>query len=149
MKIKVFNIRLSKEFLETDQIKLNEFLENVIFKKSTASLIESSINYWTILVHYEERDSSKFDMETKKQSEISDHDLTKEELEIVKNIKDWRSQKATEEGLPAYMILTNSNIYSLARYKPNQLSDFLTIKGFGEKKSERYADELIALFNSL
>ena len=41
MKIKVFTIRLSENELEIDQNSLNDFLETVIFKKSSTQFVES------------------------------------------------------------------------------------------------------------
>lgn len=153
MKIKVFNIRLSKEHFESDQNKLNDFLENVTFKKSTASLVENPSNYWTILIHYEEINHHQAKPiiipEKNKSSEITEDDLILDELVIVKKLKEWRLQKAQEEGFPAYMILSNLNIFTLAKYKPQLISDFLSLKGFGEKKTERYGDELMDLLNSV
>lgn len=51
MQIKVFNIRLDKENFEKDQKELNDFLETVTFKKSSVSLIESKVNFWSIIIH--------------------------------------------------------------------------------------------------
>ena len=52
MKIKVFKIRINKRYLESDQNKVNEFLESVEFKKSTNHLVEGKIDYWTTIIHY-------------------------------------------------------------------------------------------------
>jgi hypothetical protein len=38
MKLKVFNIRLTKEHLQKDEEELNQFLETVSVKKQVASL---------------------------------------------------------------------------------------------------------------
>ena len=148
MKIKVFNIRLSKEHFHSDQDKINDFLEKVKFKKSTAAFVENPVNYWSVIIHYEEFEQSTGKSETKK-PEISEADLTEDELEIAQNLKTWRTQQAQKEGLPAYMILSNLNIFTVAKQKPQVLADFENLKGFGEKKTERYAEEIIALLNSI
>jgi len=149
MKIKVFNIRLSKEYFHSDQDKINDFLERVKFKKSTAAFVENPVNYWSVIIHYEEIEQQKSDKPEHKKPEISEADLTEDELEIVQNLKIWRTQQAQKEGLPAYMILSNFNIFTVAKHKPQVLADFENLKGFGEKKTERYAEEIIALLNSI
>ena len=85
MKIKVFNIRLSKENLESDQKVVNDFLENVEMKKSSTSLVEGKINFWSIIIHYLEKNESKSNAELeienqnleKKKPKLSESDLTK------------------------------------------------------------------------
>ena len=60
MKIKVFTIRLSENELEIDQNSLNDFLETVIFKKSSTQFVESeNDSFWSVLVHYEEISETK------------------------------------------------------------------------------------------
>lgn len=54
MKIKVFNIRLTKDYFFEDQEKVNKFLRDVNVKKSSTSFVDSTIKYWSILFHYED-----------------------------------------------------------------------------------------------
>jgi ribonuclease D len=157
MKIKVFNIRLSKENLESDQKVVNDFLENVEMKKSSTSLVEGKINFWSIIIHYLEKNESNSNAELeienqnleKKKPKLSESDLTKEELIIADYLKQWRTEKAHEEMLPAYMILSNVDIYSVAKDKPTNFSELLNVHGFGERKVEKYGDDIISLLNAI
>ena len=51
--------------------------------------------------------------------------------------------------LPAFMVLSNVQIYSIARHKPKDLTELLNIYGFGEKKVNKYGEDIIALLNSI
>lgn len=159
MQVRVFIIRLEKEHYLKDQEKINSFLEKVQFKKSSVSFVDGETKYWTILIHYEELSDEKptkvekeddFDKTVIKSSEkISESDLTPEQLKISGHLKEWRRQRAEYENLPAFMILTNSDIYTVAKAQPQSIEDFVGLKGFGDRKIERYADEIIALLNSI
>ncbi|MDC1540329.1 HRDC domain-containing protein [Flavobacteriaceae bacterium] len=155
MKIKVFNIRLAKEHLESDQKIVNEFLEKVEIKKSSTSLVEGKVNYWSIIIHYLEKSESESNSELetenkseKKKPKLTESDLIKDELIIVDCLKQWRTEKAQEERLPAYMILSNLDIYSVVKEKPTNLSELLNVYGFGEKKVEKYGDDIISVLNT-
>ncbi|WP_299548608.1 HRDC domain-containing protein [Seonamhaeicola sp.] len=157
MKIKVFNIRLSKEHLESDQNKVNAFLEHVDMKKSSTSLIEGKTNYWSLIVHYLKKDQTAPDQEVKpenhktetKKPKLTESDLSQEELIIADSPKQWRKDKSQKEMRPSYMILSNADIYSVAKDKPSDFSELLNVHGFGEKKVEKYGDDIISLLNAL
>lgn len=153
MKIKVFNIRLNKENFEFDQKIVNDFLENVEMKKSSTSFVEGKVNYWSIIIHYLEKNESELETENQKSEtkkpKLAESDLTKDELIIVDYLKQWRTEKAQEEMLPAYMILSNLDIYSVAKEKPSNFSELLNVHGFGEKKVEKYGDDIISLLNAI
>lgn len=157
MKIKAFVIRLDKDYYESDQNKVNDFLDKVIFKKSAVSFVEGNPNFWTVLIHYEEIDEDKLTetlplsskKEEPKSPAITEDELTEEEIEIVNALKKWRFHQSELENLPAFMILTNSDIYTVARAKPEKLEDFLSLRGFGEKKTGRYGSDILALLNSI
>ena len=155
MKIKVFNIRLTKEYLKFDQKIVNEFLEKVEMKKSSTSLVEGKVNFWSIIIHYLEKSKSESNSElgtenkSEKKPKLTESDLTKDELIIVDCLKQWRTEKAQEEMLPAYMILSNLDIYSVAKEKPTNFSELLNVHGFGEKKVDKYGDDIISVLNTL
>ncbi len=62
MKIKVFKIRLNKKYLESDQNKLNNFIENHNYIKSYTHFIEGKIDCWTMIIHYQTRKIRTDDM---------------------------------------------------------------------------------------
>lgn len=60
MNIKVFNIRLNKEFCKEDQNKMNEFLDSVEVKLTSANFVTTAnVNFWSAVVFYESKKKAK------------------------------------------------------------------------------------------
>ncbi len=145
MKVKVFTIRLLENELEIDQNSLNDFLESVAFKKSSTQFVElENESYWSVLVHYEDDEK-----EVKVTESKSENDLTEREQLIYKNLKQWRAEKASEFGFKNFMICHNSELLNVAIQKPESINQLRKIKGFGEVKSDKYGDDIIALLNAI
>jgi hypothetical protein len=54
MNIKVFNIRLSKEHCQSDQDRMNEFLNSVEVKLTSTNFVTTStVDYWSAVVFFE------------------------------------------------------------------------------------------------
>jgi PIF1-like helicase/helix-turn-helix protein/HRDC domain-containing protein len=62
--------------------------------------------------------------------------------ELFEVLKDWRSRKAKEEGVPHYRILHQKTLIQLAVNLPDTQSALLQIKGIGEQLVKRYGEEL-------
>lgn len=62
-------------------------------------------------------------------------------------LKDWRTQKSDETGLPTYMIVNNTAIDEICRFKPQSKKELLNIKGLGDLKIAKYGDEILKLIN--
>ena len=146
MKVKVFTIRLTENELEIDQNCLNDFLEMVTFKKSSTQFVESEKeSFWSVIVHYEDQEKQK---EPKITVTKSENDLTEREQLIYKNLKQWRAEKASEFGFKNFMICHNSELLNISIQKPESINQLRKIKGFGEVKSDKYGDDIIALLNA-
>jgi len=91
---------------------------------------------WSLLVEYHQNTNVIQEREILKNSEI---------YNILKN---WRNTKSKEEGVPPYIVLSNSILESLISKNPVSLSDLNEIKGFGEKKKKKYGSELITIFEN-
>ncbi len=151
MKIRVFQIRLSNNYLIEDQETINSFIETVSVKKTSCQFVENDhTNYWSVLVFYDPKAVKEPKAQTpEKLSYSSDSELTDNERIIVDNFKIWRQTKANELRVPVFMICSNSEIISLAKIRPDSINQLLKIKGFGEQKIAKFGDEIIALLNSM
>jgi F0F1-type ATP synthase delta subunit len=67
---------------------------------------------------------------------------------LLKRLKEWRSNKAAESGLPHYMILPQKTMVTLVNYLPKSVRDLKKVKGMGAKKTEKYGEEILDLITS-
>jgi superfamily II DNA helicase RecQ len=150
MKVKIFKIRLSKEFLHQDQKALDAFLESKeIIKVETAFVNDE--NYWSVVLYFDEIKVSQNVVKDSKSVKYSadDEALNADEVKILDALKLWRSEKAREQNLPTYFIATNKELSSVAKYKPVKKEELLDIKGFGKHKIENYGEEILEIVESI
>jgi ATP-dependent DNA helicase RecQ len=60
-------------------------------------------------------------------------------------LRAWRSETARKRGVPAYVVLHDATLDGIAASRPRTHAQLRSISGVGDKKLERYGDELIAL----
>jgi superfamily II DNA helicase RecQ len=142
MNIKVFNIRLSKEHSENDQSKMNAFLDTVNVKLSSANFVTTgTIDYWSAVVFYMPKTTaaSKEDVEA----------LTENETKIFNTLRTWRNDLAQKLDWTAFRICHNSHLIAIAKANPQTIDELKKIKSFGELRTEKYGDDIIAVLNAL
>ena len=54
-----------------------------------------------------------------------------------------RRDLAAEQNVPPYVIFHDATLIEIAHRKPQDLDEFLTIPGIGERKLARYGDEFL------
>lgn len=155
MQIKIFSIRLHDNLTEIDQNSLNDFLETVDFKKSSVQFVESEVQFWSVVVHFEDKNTIEKSGtiaskdEIKKQNRKTISDLNVNDELIFNNLKTWRNEKATEIGLAPFIICHNSHLLEIAVNKPNSINELKLIKGFGENKANQYGAAILSLLNAV
>jgi ATP-dependent DNA helicase RecQ len=63
------------------------------------------------------------------------------DLELFTQLKNLRRNLAEEEGVPAYIVLSDATLVELATYLPMHKTEFAQISGFGEMKLARYGEK--------
>ncbi|MDD4713107.1 MAG: HRDC domain-containing protein, partial [Bacteroidales bacterium] len=76
--------------------------------------------------------------------EVSD-ELLNPELFIL--IKQWRNEKAKELNMPVYLILPQKSIMELSIKLPQTPAELKAVKGFGDKKVQRFGAELLEIIS--
>lgn len=162
MNIKHFRVRVSGEHLQNDQNAINQFLNEVVVKKTATNFIAGMIDYWSVLVFYElkiqqPKESKMEEVVTQKENKSieeekvtvsSFEELNSEERNTLNSLKNWRSEKSNKLGLPQYMICHNSELMTIAKVKPESVDELKKIKGFGEQKISRYGTDIISLLRA-
>jgi superfamily II DNA helicase RecQ len=150
MKIKIFKIRLSDDYLIHDEDELNLFLDIISTKKTSCQLVtDDRTNYWSILVFYDQK--TVREPNAQKSEKVSfplNIELTELEQKIYEAFKIWRFTKAKELNIPAFMICSNSELTTLSKTRPDTIDQLSKIKGFGGQKIAKFGEEIIALLNS-
>lgn len=123
-------------FLEED---LNRFCLNKKIKTWQAEFFTSTKKaYWTVFLEYEE---------VLEPAKKQDH-LSEPEKLLFQRLKEWRKQKAEAGGVPVYIIATNGELNELIKKTPKTIEALKAIRGFGQKKIEKYGKELTDLITN-
>ncbi|MFO1032389.1 MAG: HRDC domain-containing protein [Planctomycetota bacterium] len=72
-------------------------------------------------------------------------DFTPEQQVLFDLVRRWRRQKAHQEGVPPYVVLTNRQLVELVVERPASKTAMGKIAGFGDKKLARHGEELLML----
>lgn len=149
MRLKLFKIRVSDEFIAVDQKSLDKFLAQHNVLKYESAFVKDQDPYWSVILYYEEINLQVNEVKSQKYSADKDEDLNPDEIKILESLKLWRSEKAKDQRLPVYFIATNNELLSIAKYKPLKTEELLDIKGFGKHKIENYGEEIIGILESV
>jgi superfamily II DNA helicase RecQ len=74
-------------------------------------------------------------------------DVNPEVQTRIDRLRAWRSEKAKVERVPAFRILANRTLLSLAREAPKSVEELRKIHGIGEKKLLTFGAEILARLN--
>jgi superfamily II DNA helicase RecQ len=66
-------------------------------------------------------------------------------VELVGLLKEWRKQRATGDNVPAYVVLSDSDLAGIASANPRNVEDLARCRGIDPTKLERYGDEILAV----
>lgn len=69
-------------------------------------------------------------------------DLPARDHSLFEALRSWRIEKARTLGVPPYVIFHDKTLAEIARIRPGDPDAMREISGIGEKKAQRYADEV-------
>lgn len=69
-------------------------------------------------------------------------------FKVFDRLRDIRKLLAAEDAVPAYAVCTDAELTGIAKLNEINLQNLKTVKGFGEKKLEKYGNRLIQLFQN-
>lgn len=65
--------------------------------------------------------------------------------ELFNMLKAWRRERAIKEKIKPYIIFSDSTLIEVANKLPKSLEELFTIRGIGEKKIQKYGNEIISI----
>jgi superfamily II DNA helicase RecQ len=83
------------------------------------------------------------------ESKISVASQNQSESLIYLALKDYRLKVSKAEGIKAYMVYSNQEMDLLIEKNPKSKAELLQVKGFGEKKIEKYGENILNIFNTV
>lgn len=72
-----------------------------------------------------------------------------ENKELFNKLRLWRKEKANTLGIKPYIIFSDSTLIELTNKIPKNKEELLNIRGMGEKKFEKYGEEVLRVIHSL
>nr|WP_294773963.1 HRDC domain-containing protein [uncultured Flavobacterium sp.] len=146
MNIKVFNIRLAKEFFQEDQAKMNAFLDSVEVKLASSNFVTTgSVDFWSAVVFY----LPKTVKSAKPENKIFEEELSPHESKIFNALRQWRNDLAQKLDWSAFRICHNSHLIAVAKSNPQNLEELEQVSGFGKARTEKYGEDILAVLNAL
>ena len=94
--------------------------------------------YWTVLLEYE-------NLLPEEEKRPTGRDLPPERAALLEKLRLWRREKAEREGVPAFVVATNSHLEQVVLKGPCTLEALRQISGFGKKKVDRHGKEIVDL----
>lgn len=70
-------------------------------------------------------------------------ELSGQAAERFERLRQWRSETAREQGIPAYMVFSNATLAAIAETRPSGFAQLSAISGVGQAKLDRYGQELL------
>ena len=67
--------------------------------------------------------------------------------ELFERLKVWRRIKANKENVKPYIIFSDSSLMEIVNILPKNLEELKEIRGVGEKKLQKYGEEIIDIIN--
>jgi len=75
--------------------------------------------------------------------------LTPEERQRYEHLRKWRNGRATKDGRPPYLLLTNQQVLEVARRDPSNAAELAQIEGIGHARLDTWGDDILATLASL
>ena len=64
---------------------------------------------------------------------------------LVDALRKWRLDRSRADGVPAYVVLHDSTLGSIAERRPRSRQELATVPGTGPAKLDRYGDDILSV----
>jgi ATP-dependent DNA helicase RecQ len=64
---------------------------------------------------------------------------------LLEALRRWRRERASEDGVPAYVVAHDTTLAEIAEARPRTLPALRRVRGMGPTKLERYGAEILAV----
>lgn len=115
---------------------VTEFCRNKrVLQVESKFFVHEGRPFWSVAVHYE----------VVLRGEEKIRELDDAQRLLYERLREWRKEKAAKEGIPVYLVATNSQFLQMIRLKCRSLESFKSIKGFGKQRIGKYGKDITEL----
>ncbi len=141
-------IKISDKICRFD--KLNIILKETLEDKHYDNFIPEK-NMYKIAHFIQDNHKSTQAMDFIKKYRLTNEDYVSNpdlHINIYEELRKYRHTVSREENIKTFMVFSNQTLEALAEKRPRTREELLQIKGLGEKKVDKYGDEILLIINS-
>lgn len=145
MQIKIFTVPITDNGCALDE--LNKFLRSQKVLECIQQLVSNQNGAsWCFCVKYIEGSIANVELTRQKKRDYK-NELDEGIFAVFSSLREIRKVIAAEDKIPAYAICTDEELATMAKLPKINKSNLLTVKGFGEKKMEKFGVRIIEQWN--
>ncbi|WP_163195400.1 HRDC domain-containing protein [Clostridium thermarum] len=141
IKVDLINTKLKELVERTPAPSLNEAM--------AAQLAKALRNLDTGLAYKQQRQAEETVEKSVKDTVAASWPSTVDKESLTKALKAYRMAKASANKIPPYMVYNNEEMDRIIEVLPRNKETYLSIKGFGNVKYEKYGEDIINIINSV
>jgi DNA helicase-2/ATP-dependent DNA helicase PcrA len=65
--------------------------------------------------------------------------------ELFDRLRSWRQARASQQGMPAYVVFTDATLVAIAETRPADVPALVAIPGIGQRKLDLYGAAVLSL----
>jgi hypothetical protein len=151
--IKVFTLKFSESTDGFQDEPVRAFmLDKEITSVREHFFIRNNVPYLVIVISYTPGSAQEPTVVYKSKHSNAKKDyramLTDASTPFFNMLREWRRERAMKDGVPPYVIFTNSQIAEIASICPENLNQLSTIEGVGKAKLEKYGKDVLGVLQS-
>ena len=152
VQIKIFTMAFSPRLGGFDDEPLRLFIRDKrVHSIESWHFIHEGTPYWSAFVSYPMFEETPKE-QTQSKSEKTDKDnwrklLTDLDWPVFNALREWRKTRATEEGVPPYLVLTNEQLTRIVVDRVASLAALGRISGVGPSRVEKYGKDVLRILH--
>ncbi len=144
MKIKIFTFRFSERSGGFDDETLQKYIsDKEVIESTNHFFVHDKIPYLTVLISY--RDLSNGERQKGRRYYDYRTDLDEREVGVYNALREWRTIRAGQEGIPPYLIVNNKQVAEMVKLNVRSTTELSKVNGIGEAKIKRYGMDILKI----
>ena len=68
---------------------------------------------------------------------------------MFERLREWRLARASEDGVPAFVVFTDATLIAIAEKRPSNAGELSRISGVGVRKLQRYGPSVLEVLEGI